>query len=434
MKKSYLIIIIMLVCSQMLFSQNSEKLFDDGISAIEKGNFAKAEEIFTKLADKHPENIEVRLNRGIAYLYLSKFKEAISDMSFVIKAQPGNVNALNYRGLASTYVGDIQSALKDLNKAIKLDPKFAEAYINRGNIHEITGDYMKALDDYNNAEQYSKNNPMVYLQRARILYNLRRIDEAVRDYNKAAELGINSPSLYAERGNAHFKMRNYTQAVEDYTKAFEMDPTDLKSLNNRAVTYFEMGEEELAAKDKELFNEKLMEKYQPIEEIEFTTIQDESQNIQMDIPADWNFMQKISTEEEVEFYITKNDFEKDGYYELGGVFYLIKNAGPKYGAKNESELILHWKEMRDKQAQNFHSYQYVQKRSYPINEHPAELNTVNVRYDEKSPETTVYEFAVAYGNNLLFAYLHTPTSEFEYYKQIFDKMIKSIHYKFPLDY
>lgn len=413
-----------------LYAESSEELFEKGIKSLEQRKFREAVSIFDKLAKKHPENSDVILNRGIAYLYLNEFELAAEDMTKVIKAQPKNANAYNFRGLINTYLAKPDEAINDLNNAIKYDNTFAEAYINRGNLYNMMEKTEEALKDYNTAEKYTKSNPILYFRRAQIYHKLRKYQNAVNDFSKSIKLGYNDQPIYAERGNSYYKLRQYQKAIDDYTKALELNPEDIKTLNNRAVAYFELGDKEKAEQDKILFEKKLYDKYKPIEEINFVEHTDNNDNVQFLVPENWHVLNTKSTQDESEMYITLNDLKKDGFYDVGGIFMLIKNVSAKYGVKSEDELLEYWRKKREEEADSFTSYGYIQKRTFPVNTHAAELNTVKVQYEDNSPEIILYEFVVTYDNNLVLAYFQSPPDDFEYYKQIYDKLINSIQYKF----
>jgi tetratricopeptide (TPR) repeat protein len=129
-----------------------------------KGNFAKAEELYLKFVEQHPDNIVALANLGVAQFRQGKLTAAQLALERAVKADPNDAfslttlgavmieqgriedaisylersNAsvaddpitLNYLGVASSQLGQFGKAEQSLRRAITVKPDYAEAHFN----------------------------------------------------------------------------------------------------------------------------------------------------------------------------------------------------------------------------------------------------------------------------------------------------------------
>src|SRR5207248_6642977 len=67
-----------------------EKLFQEALTAQQRGDFALAVRDYQRLLAIRPDSVEVLANLGAALVHLSRFDEAIADYTSALKLDPEN--------------------------------------------------------------------------------------------------------------------------------------------------------------------------------------------------------------------------------------------------------------------------------------------------------------------------------------------------------
>src|SRR5215470_15764877 len=95
-----------------------------------------------------PEDVDLLLDRAIAYATLGDFKSAIADLDKAQTLAPKRADVLVYRASAWRLRNDLAKARADADAAVALDPKNAEALLERGNIRRLGDDVAGARADW----------------------------------------------------------------------------------------------------------------------------------------------------------------------------------------------------------------------------------------------------------------------------------------------
>ncbi len=239
-----IIISLLLLFPVFAYNQTHDGLYYKYRSAVEKGNFKKAEKELEKIALTENDNFIKLLTFGhfysekgeldsakrclegaINYFKYSPisfsdgnfgsrrdslYNVAIGIYDFIIKEEPNGVNYCN-RAIYKKDVGRYYDALLDFNKAIELDPR----------------DY---LNHYNLALNYSK---------------LNLPDSALMHYDLAIKYNPDYGSSYLNKGFIYLKIDSASLAIAEFEKAL----TVLKGTkeisyakNNLGYSYYMLGE------------------------------------------------------------------------------------------------------------------------------------------------------------------------------------------------
>jgi Flp pilus assembly protein TadD len=256
-----------------------QRLNREGVEAIRKHNYDKAEALFYKAylydaADPFTLNnlgyvseLRGNLKRAQRFYALAAeqnctasidlsnakqlegkpMKYAFSDLKNV----PMQVNQLNVEAIHLLSQGRNFEADQVLRKALKLNPKNAFTLNNLGVAEEATGDFQGALKNYDLAASAHSTEPVVVtLDRswrgkpvsemaAASAQNLRtRIQAENRGQQMAAMLAI--------RGVHSLNSNDWTAAKKDFLNAYSADPTSAFSLNNLGYIAEKSGDIETA--------------------------------------------------------------------------------------------------------------------------------------------------------------------------------------------
>jgi tetratricopeptide (TPR) repeat protein len=113
------------LCFQTIAAEKEYvKLYNQGVVANKKGDFAEAIRYYSKAIALKPDSAELFYVRGRAYVEKEQYDYAISDFTRAITLKPAYAEAYNHRGV--TYIGKGQKpqAMSDFKKACELGYKF----------------------------------------------------------------------------------------------------------------------------------------------------------------------------------------------------------------------------------------------------------------------------------------------------------------------
>lgn len=420
-----LIIVILLSLSDL--SANKSKFYDLGQKELKARNYKVAIDNFTKAIKNNEKVTYSHYNRGLGYLFLNDFENAIKDFDEVIKRDTTIADAYNNRGLSYSYIGNTMKALADLDKAIDLDNKFAQAYINRAHTFILRTDWRNAQFDLDTAKTLEPKNPEIYYQLGRLYYNLDKLKEAIENYSKAIELGLANAKTFYNRANAYFKNNQLNEALGDYTIAIEANPGDLEALNNRAYTYKALGLDSLANIDRTKIQEIKGGVFTAVDSLNFKTFTNNTGDLSIDLPDNWKLIELPSDQGIINFIVTPEEITPESNSMLVGVTIgIMKNMSEKFQVKNESEILDFWKGSLDESNKDFLAYDVIWQRHTQWYGHGSILNQSYLKVGENYMPFLMYEYALAYGNNLIFMYMQAPEFSFDYYKKIYDKALTTL--------
>jgi regulator of sirC expression with transglutaminase-like and TPR domain len=95
-----------------------------------------------------PEDVDLLVDRAVAYATLGDFRSAIADLDKANTLAPKRADVLAYRASAWRLLDDLGKARADADAAVTLDPKNVEALLERGNIRRLTDDAAGARADW----------------------------------------------------------------------------------------------------------------------------------------------------------------------------------------------------------------------------------------------------------------------------------------------
>jgi Flp pilus assembly protein TadD len=242
-----------------------QRLNREGVDAIQKHNYEKAETLFYQAYLFDPADPFTLYNLG----YVSELKgqleraqklyglaseqatDAVIDRTSVhqlegkpmrdafgnLKDVPMQVNRMNVESIRLLSQGRAPEALVLLQKALALDPHNTYTLNNLGVAKEFRGDYDEALKYYTAAADSQSSEPvMVTLNRA---WRGKPVSEMAADSaRKLRERMQNAATAEAQaalltvRGVSATNHNDWTVARQDFLKAYSLNPNSAFSLNN----------------------------------------------------------------------------------------------------------------------------------------------------------------------------------------------------------
>ena len=119
-----------------------------------------------------PEDVDLLLDRAIAYATLGDFTSAITDLDKAQTLAPARADVLVYRASAWRLTNDLAKARADADAALALEPKNAEALLERGNVRRLTDDPAGARADWLQVVELAAGTPAADAAKA----NLEKLD------------------------------------------------------------------------------------------------------------------------------------------------------------------------------------------------------------------------------------------------------------------
>lgn len=270
---------------------------------IERGSLLFSLELFdlalrdySKAIDLDPNASAVYLLRAKTYFFQNKYTQAIEDYNYVIQLGLATNNDLYqaYLMTAQSYfeIQEYQSAIVFLDLALSTEVDTTTPYALKARIYRTLGDEVKnaeywllasgedstaplfyldlgffyySLESYEQAivtaaEALSLSVNLAYVVEALYLrgmsrHELRQYDQAISDFDQAILIDPHCAVIYDARGYAHLGRSEYTLALDDFNQALSISPDLLSSYNGRVGAYENLGDTDLAEKDKAFFLE-----------------------------------------------------------------------------------------------------------------------------------------------------------------------------------
>ena len=144
-----------------------------GQTLWKKGELRKAIEIYKKVIEIQPENIEAQLSLGIIYRQMGLLDAARKSFCILLRYDTKNIEALIELGLVCQGKNDIEASILAFKKVIELNSEETIAYEKLGELYEEKGDISEAIEKYYTAaEYYTRQNNKRALDICKIILKL----------------------------------------------------------------------------------------------------------------------------------------------------------------------------------------------------------------------------------------------------------------------
>jgi tetratricopeptide (TPR) repeat protein len=226
--------------------------FKRGLELLEACEYERARSEFTKSLKRAPAEQRglVHSMRAQAAALLLDWEAVIDDATMAIRLNPVLNLALALRGRAHSALGRHCKALVDFTKLLEINPADAFAYLSRGRVHLLLGHHLVAIAEFNKAQRLEPTLERLHLYRSEAYFALGQWTAAIKAASEAIRLDDCPAVAYYVRATCRQERGEHNQAVEDLTKVIELWPV-AAAYWARAVSYRELGDEQLAAADEQ---------------------------------------------------------------------------------------------------------------------------------------------------------------------------------------
>ena len=211
---------------EQLFDSNLTILVEDSMSdrrclnSLQQGNYANAIASCSKAIEDNADNLEARLNLGLANYHLGNYQQAIAQYQDIINKNPHDYRAFYNWGLSEVARGKYQQGIERYNAAL------------------------------NSTEAIAKQDKALIFNDLGATQILRRqYEAAIANLDRAIELDADSKTIYFNRGCAYHHQGNYTAGIDDFTRVIMLDDRYTQAYISRAILYHLIRQEKAAYQD-----------------------------------------------------------------------------------------------------------------------------------------------------------------------------------------
>jgi Flp pilus assembly protein TadD len=256
-----------------------QRLNRDGVVAVQKHQYDKAEALFYKAYLFDPSDpftlnnlgyiseLRGQLDRAQAYYKLAAEQGcgaiiARSDEKDLqgkpmtvaldtLQNQPMHVNRLNIEAIALLSEGRAFEAQSVLEQALKIEPQDPFTLNNLGVASESLGDYEDALKDYDSAAAVGSSSPIVVTLnpswRGKPVSSVAEHSARdLRDRMRHTDLSQARAAMLELRGVSEVNQNDWEAAKQDFLDAYKLDPSSAFTLNNLGYVAEKEGDIETA--------------------------------------------------------------------------------------------------------------------------------------------------------------------------------------------
>ena len=146
-----------------------------------------------------PEDAELRIERGYAYIELGAYDHAIGDFDVAIRLDDTLATAYSGRGEAYFHLKEWTKSVEDLEMGLSMDPGLAQACALHGHLLSEWGQYGPALTALRRAVELDNEDPRTRIWLAQTLLHSGNPEQAETEYTMAISLEAHPVEAYAGR-------------------------------------------------------------------------------------------------------------------------------------------------------------------------------------------------------------------------------------------
>ncbi|MFC1573614.1 tetratricopeptide repeat protein [Candidatus Latescibacterota bacterium] len=218
--KTVVIMIVSLACVYSVLTYGRNRIW--------KNEFT----LWSDVVKKSPDKARPHYNLGKALIEKKQYDRAREEFSRALRIHPGHIKALVSIGNSYFDEENYSKAMDYFSKAIIQVPDCAEAYYNRGNTHLRLKHYNEAILDYNRAMRSMYWHPDFFSNLGSALFHTGKIDEAITNYRGALGHDKDNVLAHYNLGYALYTKGNIDEAAEEFRKVLRLDQSHMQALMN----------------------------------------------------------------------------------------------------------------------------------------------------------------------------------------------------------
>lgn len=252
----------------------SYRAYDYYVTALdyeEQKDYTTAAKYYTRALQFHPNSYEIRYSLALNYYWLAQYQDVINLLDVI---SPNDEDVLLLRGAAYMSSGKADSAVTNYIKLVKLDPDNMAAYMNLSSYYSRThnldsliwvyenitrlrpylfsnwrdlatyqaqnGEYEKAKQSFQGSLKHNATveNISAYVGLAEMHYLLKHVDSTISTYKQVLEIAPDNIIANTELSLLYVRLDSISQALPYAQNVVVNSPKDLMAKRRLAILYY----------------------------------------------------------------------------------------------------------------------------------------------------------------------------------------------------
>ena len=211
--------------------KNGRGLMNYGLVKMRNGEYAEAEEYFTKALEFLPYWTYTNINMAVLKDAMGKKEEAVKYFELGLRYGPDNPEPYYYYARTMLKHGNTDKAVELLEDGHRISPKHSNINQMREKLRSLGATPVEKLKK--DLEQVASNPTSDnYINLSLTQYKQKDYDGCIASCRKALELDPQSAIAYNNICSAHNAMKNWQEAMKACEKALDIDPDFERAGNN----------------------------------------------------------------------------------------------------------------------------------------------------------------------------------------------------------
>lgn len=214
------------------------------------GKYQEAAKALGEAQELAPQSLAVRLDLALVYIAADQYREAIAPLEAGLHMDPGNARLLQLLGLCQLNSGQYGSAVQSLKLARKgqSEPSLSLLYA-LAEAETMAGQQAAAMQTLREMLRGNQNQPALHLLLGEALLYQGQAEQAEAELRRAHELDPKMADAELWLGLAAQKQRRYSVAQGHFAAAIKLEPDCIKCLYELGATEYLMQDRVAAERD-----------------------------------------------------------------------------------------------------------------------------------------------------------------------------------------
>lgn len=222
----------------------SRQLSQQGVGALERGNWARADELLAQAVKVFPQDPEARFHYAEVLWHRGEQAAALEQIDKALTLSPDDARFLASAVQMKIAGGQCDEADELIERALDVDPKNASLWTLRGRLRRRAGEPREALADYHRALGYRPDDREILLEVAELYRQLNQPQRALAALQTLSESyppGDEPAQVLYLTGLAYGVLGRYAEAADSLALARDRGPPSAEALYRLAEAQFKAG-------------------------------------------------------------------------------------------------------------------------------------------------------------------------------------------------
>ncbi len=216
------------------------KTFQRGLNLIQQGNFDEAEKAFKAILLVEPKALDVRMNIGYIAFKKSDYARAYDIFKKITDEVPNDVESLNRLALSAMYLGKFDEAESSLLKCVEAKPDHFDSWMNLCALAGFMHDEIKGIQYATKALTIRPGDANAYVNFGSTLQACNRPKDAAHAFETALLLDKKQIGAVVNLGVISAQFGDDAKAIEYFDKAIQLSTLNDATRVEEATYYKSM--------------------------------------------------------------------------------------------------------------------------------------------------------------------------------------------------